>query len=86
MPSFESKRICVQETLAMSEMSLDRASEEKAQIMGHVNPKFATQRGLPVAKRTGQVFKPRRVFVANGADVGKRTIVVVKHGQAAQLL
>ena len=46
LPSFESKRICVQETLAMSEMSLDRASEEKAQIMGHVNPKFATQRGL----------------------------------------
>eukprot|EP00434_Breviolum_minutum_P004293 symbB.v1.2.003786.t2/scaffold214.1/size264264/8 len=30
----------LQETLAMSEMSLDRASEEKAQIMGHVNPKF----------------------------------------------
>jgi len=29
----------LQETLAMSEMSLDRASEEKAQIMGHVNPK-----------------------------------------------
>eukprot|EP00435_Cladocopium_sp_Y103_P010335 s1368_g2.t1 len=29
----------LQETLAMSELSLDRASEEKAQIMGHVNPK-----------------------------------------------
>eukprot|EP00435_Cladocopium_sp_Y103_P011272 s1368_g2.t3 len=32
----------LQETLAMSELSLDRASEEKAQIMGHVNPKWAT--------------------------------------------
>ena len=29
----------LQETLTMSEMSLDRASEERAQIMGHVNPK-----------------------------------------------
>ena len=29
----------LQETLAMSEMSLDRASEERAQIMGHANPK-----------------------------------------------
>ena len=38
------------ETLAMSEMSLDRASDEKAQIMGHVNPK----RGAPFWEGAGK--------------------------------